>query len=83
MPRAILMAVPLIIACYLFANISFFAVLQLDEMADFKTHQSIDGFVTLFGARAIGVAGQIAFPILIALSAYGALDGEAFVGSFE
>ena len=51
-------------------------------MADFNTTQAVDGFVTVFGAQTMGVFGQIVLPILIALSAFSALDGDAFVGLY-
>ena len=80
MPRALLIAIPIIMLCYILANVAFFAVLEKDQMANFTTNAVVDGFVTVFGADALGTFGQVAFPIMIAASAFGSLDGGAFVG---
>ena len=83
MPRALLIAIPVIMFCYIMANVAFFAVLEKDQMANFTTNAVVDGFVTVFGYDALGYFGQVVFPILIAASAFGSLDGGAFVGLFS
>lgn len=81
MPRALLIAIPTIIVCYILANIAFFAVLQQDEMADYQTKQAVSGFAVVFGNYAMKKFGEVIYSILIAMSAFGALDGGCFVGS--
>ena len=81
MPRALLISVPVIIICYILANIAFFSVLHINEMADFADGEAVPGFATTFGQRTLGLFGQIVFPIMIATSAFSSLDGDAFVGT--
>lgn len=81
MPRAILISIPIIALCYMLANISFFAVLVPEQIVDYEANEAQPGFAVVFGSVAMGKFGQVAYSLLIALSAFGALDGGAFVGS--
>ena len=66
--------------CYVLANIAYVAVLPLDAIADFANQQTVQGFATTFAHKAMGLTGQIIVPVLIAISAFGALNGAAFSG---
>ena len=49
MPRALLIAVPVIILCYVMSNIAFFAVLQTNQMADFADQSAVPGMIASAG----------------------------------
>ena len=55
-------------------------MLPLDQIADFATQQPVAGFATTFAKTSMGTAGQIILPLLIAVSAFGAINGAAFAG---
>ena len=59
---------------------AFFAVLPLSALADFESNEAVSGFATVFGADAMGYFGRVLYPVLIAVCAFGSLDGAAFVG---
>ncbi len=43
--------------------------------------QAVDGFATVFASKAMGTAGQVILPLLVALSAAGAANGGMFAGA--
>ena len=43
MPRALLISVPLLVVCYICANVAFFAVLPVSDMVDFASGQAVAG----------------------------------------
>jgi hypothetical protein len=90
-----MISVPLVMGCYLFANIAYYAVLPLSSIVNFETgevslwstrpvvyHSSkpIEGFATIFAKTSMGTAGQVILPLLVALSAAGAANGSIFAG---
>jgi L-type amino acid transporter 9 len=79
-PRALFISIPIIILCYLLANISFFAVMRTNELVDYEEGVAVSGFATIFGEHAMGIFGSILYPIVISLCAFGSIDGTAFVG---
>jgi amino acid transporter len=81
-PRALFISIPVIIFCYLLANISFFAVMRPGELVDYEKGTAVSGFATIFGQHAMGTFGSIIYPIVIAVCAFGSIDGTAFVGKF-
>ena len=80
LPLAILIAVPLVTVCYVFANVGYFAVLRMDQIADWEAQDAVDGFATVFGQVALGTTGLVVLPLCIALSTFGAANGSAFSG---
>lgn len=80
LPRAIFIAVPLVTACYVIANVGYYAVLRLDQIADFEAGAPVDGFVTVFGKAALGDWGVVLLPLAIAMSTFSAANGSAFSG---
>lgn len=72
LPRVIHTAMPLVILCYVLANVAYFLVLPLP---------SIDGSNTvavLFGARVFGPAGALVIALLVSASCFGALNSSTF-----
>eukprot|EP00039_Didymoeca_costata_P013541 m.208083 g.208083 ORF g.208083 m.208083 type:complete len:523 (+) comp15806_c0_seq28:3090-4658(+) len=80
LPRAVFMGVPLVTFCYVLANLGYFSVLRLTQIADWEKDEAIPGFVTTFGKVAFGDFGTVVFPLCIALSTFGAANGSAFSG---
>lgn len=72
LPRVVHIALPTVIAAYLLANLSYYAVLSKEEL-------SLSSTVTLAMAKkVIGGWGALVFAILIALSCLGALNATIF-----
>lgn len=65
LPRVIYFGIPLVIICYMFANIAYLAVLPA-EVVMHSNAISID-----FGIQVFGKAGGIVFAICVALSCFG------------
>ena len=59
---------------------SYFAVLRVDQIADFEAGSAVDGFVTNFGTAMLGDWGLVLLSICIALSTFSAANGSAFSG---
>lgn len=72
LPRVIHTAMPLVILCYVLANIAYFLVLPL---------HSIDGSNTvavMFGSRVFGSAGALVIALIVSASCFGALNSSTF-----
>lgn len=65
LPLAIMIAVPLVTACYVLANVGYFAVLRMDQIADWANEDAVDGFATVFGQVALGTTGLVILPLCI------------------
>ncbi|KAK2166808.1 hypothetical protein LSH36_35g08111 [Paralvinella palmiformis] len=71
LPRAILIAVPLVTVCYLFMNLSYFTMMSVKELI-----QSPAVAVT-WGNRTLGVMSWL-IPLFVACSTFGAANGTLF-----
>lgn len=72
LPRVVHIALPVVIAAYLLANVSYYAVLSQEEFSNSST-------VTLAMAKKImGNWGALVFAIMIAFSCLGALNATIF-----
>ncbi|KAJ5099176.1 hypothetical protein N7532_006177 [Penicillium argentinense] len=72
LPRVIHTAMPLVILCYLMANVSYFLVLP---------HATIDSSNTIavqFGGKVFGPAGAIILALVVGASCFGALNATTF-----
>ncbi|KAJ6786116.1 hypothetical protein PWT90_02472 [Aphanocladium album] len=72
LPRVIHTAMPLVILCYVLANVAYFLVLPL---------HSIDGSNTvavMFGSRVFGPAGALVIALIVSASCFGALNSSTF-----
>lgn len=75
LPRAILIGLPLVTALYVMANISYYAVLPLDQIVNRAEGHTTNGFVSNFGSQSMGKFGEIFLPICIVISTFGAANG--------
>ncbi|KAL2152429.1 hypothetical protein VTH82DRAFT_5613 [Thermothelomyces myriococcoides] len=75
LPRVIHTAMPLVIASYLLANISYFLVLPLD------TINSTNTVAVMFGAKVFGRAGALILALIVSASCLGALNSSTFTSS--
>lgn len=66
---------PLVIASYLLANISYFLVLPLD------TINSTNTVAVMFGAKVFGRAGALILALIVSASCLGALNSSTFTSS--
>ncbi|KAF9892171.1 hypothetical protein FE257_002577 [Aspergillus nanangensis] len=72
LPRVIHTAMPMVILCYLLANVSYFLVLP---------HSTIEASNTIaieFGEKVFGTAGALVFALIISASCFGALNATVF-----
>ena len=81
LPRALSIAVPIVTAAYIMANVGYFAVMNLNELVDQDKGAPVEGFATNFGRATMGDVGVILLPLCIAASTFGAANGSAFTGS--
>ena len=58
-------------------------MLPLDEIADFATGQTVQGFATTFASVTMHMTGQIVLPIFIAISAFGGVTGGLVCSSVD
>ncbi|KAK3085920.1 hypothetical protein FSP39_010643 [Pinctada imbricata] len=73
LPRAIMIGIPLVTICYLFANVSYLTVMSKMELLNSAA------VAATWGDRVLGVAA-IFIPISVALSTFGAANGSCFTG---
>ncbi|GAB1197328.1 amino acid permease-domain-containing protein [Aspergillus pseudonomiae] len=72
LPRVLHTAMPLVILCYILANISYFLVLP---------HSTIEVSNTIavqFGDKVFGKAGALVFALIVSASCFGALNATVF-----
>ena len=72
LPRVLHTAMPLVILCYILANISYFLVLP---------HSTIEASNTIavqFGDKVFGKAGALVFALIVSASCFGALNATIF-----
>ncbi|EPS37577.1 hypothetical protein H072_8712 [Dactylellina haptotyla CBS 200.50] len=72
LPRVIHSAMPLVIVCYLLANISYFFVLPSSVIASSTT------VAVRFGTTVFGSVGGILFALAVSISCVGALNATTF-----
>ncbi|KAL2003488.1 hypothetical protein VTN02DRAFT_3697 [Thermoascus thermophilus] len=72
LPRAIHTAMPLVIVCYLLANISYFLVLP------HSTIESSNTIAVQFGATVFGPIGALVLALVVSASCIGALNATIF-----
>ncbi|KAM3507386.1 hypothetical protein MY11210_007167 [Beauveria gryllotalpidicola] len=72
LPRVIHTAMPLVILCYVLANIAYFLVLPLPAINGSNT------VAVLFGSRVFGPAGALVIAIIVSFSCFGALNSSTF-----
>ncbi|KAI1084154.1 amino acid permease-domain-containing protein [Whalleya microplaca] len=75
LPRVIHTAMPLVIICYLLANISYFLVLPL------KALNSTNTVAVLFGNKIFGPIGSLVFALIVSASCFGSLNSSTFTSS--
>ncbi|KAJ5397309.1 hypothetical protein N7509_005422 [Penicillium cosmopolitanum] len=72
LPRVIHTAMPLVILCYLMANVAYFLVLP---------HDTIEGSNTVavqFGGKVFGPVGAVVLALVVGASCFGALNATTF-----
>ncbi|KFY35835.1 hypothetical protein V494_05560 [Pseudogymnoascus sp. VKM F-4513 (FW-928)] len=74
LPRVIHTAMPMVIVCYLLANVAYFFVLPLDAI------KSTNTVAVLFGAKVFGTVGSLVLSLIVSASCLGALNATAFTG---
>ncbi|KAK6529477.1 hypothetical protein TWF281_008650 [Arthrobotrys megalospora] len=72
LPRVIHSAMPLVISCYLLANVSYFFVLPSSVIASSTT------VAVRFGTTVFGSVGGILFALAVSISCVGALNATTF-----
>ncbi|KAI5867255.1 amino acid permease-domain-containing protein [Durotheca rogersii] len=75
LPRVIHTAMPLVIVCYLLANVSYFLVLPLDAL------NSTNTVAVMFGGQVFGPIGALIFALIVSASCFGALNSTTFTSS--
>ncbi|KAK9350950.1 amino acid permease-domain-containing protein [Lipomyces doorenjongii] len=75
LPLVIHLAMPIVIICYMAANLAYYEVLQSSELAKSST------IALAFGERVFGRVGAIVFTVCVALSCFGALNAIAFTSA--
>ncbi|CAK7243644.1 MAG: hypothetical protein STHCBS139747_005170 [Sporothrix thermara] len=75
LPRVIHTAMPLVIVCYVLANVAYFLVLSLDAI------NSTNTVAVVFGAKVFGPAGSLVFALIVSASCFGALNSSTFTSS--
>ncbi|KAL5466759.1 hypothetical protein EMCRGX_G030908 [Ephydatia muelleri] len=68
LPRAVMIGIPVVVVCYLLVNMSFFVVLSHQEIT------SAEAVALTWGSQALGTAGLVVMPIVIATSTFGAAN---------
>ncbi|KAL1963154.1 hypothetical protein VTN77DRAFT_8587 [Rasamsonia byssochlamydoides] len=72
LPRVIHTAMPLVIICYLLANVSYFFVLPLSTIDKSNT------VAVQFGAKVFGPVGALILALVVSASCFGALNATIF-----
>ncbi|OAA72569.1 amino acid transporter [Cordyceps fumosorosea ARSEF 2679] len=72
LPRVIHTAMPLVILCYVLANVAYFLVLPLPAINSSNT------VAVLFGSRVFGPAGALVIALIVSCSCFGALNSSTF-----
>ena len=75
LPRVIHSAMPLVIVCYILANVSYFLVLPL------ATINSSNTVAVKFGSKVFGPAGALVFALIVSASCFGSLNSSTFTSS--
>ncbi|KOS19586.1 Y+L amino acid transporter 2 [Escovopsis weberi] len=75
LPRVIHTAMPLVILCYVLANIAYFFVLPTAVI------NSTNTVAVMFGAQVFGPAGSLVFALIVSASCFGALNSSTFTSS--
>ncbi|KAF5530393.1 large neutral amino acid transporter [Fusarium mexicanum] len=75
LPRVIHTAMPLVILCYVLANIAYFLVLPLESMDGSNT------VAVMFGNRVFGSVGSLILALIVSASCFGALNSSTFTSS--
>ncbi|CDH54277.1 l-methionine transporter [Lichtheimia corymbifera JMRC:FSU:9682] len=75
LPRVIVIGIPVVIVCYLLANIAYLAVLR-PEVVMHTNSVAMD-----FGKKLFGAAGGILLAVFVALSCFGTANATVFTGS--
>ncbi|XP_021352770.1 b(0,+)-type amino acid transporter 1-like isoform X1 [Mizuhopecten yessoensis] len=73
LPRAIMIAIPLVTVCYFFTNISYLTVMTTKELL------ASAAVATTWGERVLGGFAML-IPISVAFSTFGAANGSCFTG---
>ncbi|ORY01104.1 amino acid transporter, partial [Basidiobolus meristosporus CBS 931.73] len=77
LPRATTLGVGLVSVLYILANIAFFAVVPMSLVLESKEILAAEFTYILFG----DVAGRVILPSLIAISMFGSLSAQIYVGA--
>ncbi|KHJ31195.1 putative asc-type amino acid transporter 1 [Erysiphe necator] len=72
LPKVIHTAMPLVILCYVLANISYFFVLPIDIL------NSTDTVAVAFGSSVFGPVGSLVLALVVSASCFGALNASTF-----
>ncbi|KAJ3500343.1 hypothetical protein NM208_g17165 [Fusarium decemcellulare] len=75
LPRVIHTAMPLVILCYVLANIAYFLVLPLESMDGANT------VAVMFGSQVFGPVGSLILALIVSASCFGALNSSTFTSS--
>ncbi|XXH00552.1 hypothetical protein Hte_006900 [Hypoxylon texense] len=75
LPRVIHTAMPLVIICYLLANVAYFLVLPQ------ATLNSTNTVAVMFGSKIFGPIGALIFALIVSASCFGALNSSTFTSS--
>ncbi|KAL8400592.1 hypothetical protein RB594_000842 [Gaeumannomyces avenae] len=75
LPRVIHTAMPMVIICYVLANVSYFFVLPL------ATINSSNTVAVMFGAKVFGPIGSLVLALIVSASCFGALNSSTFTSS--
>ncbi|KAF4984942.1 hypothetical protein FDECE_16950 [Fusarium decemcellulare] len=75
LPRVIHTAMPLVILCYVLANIAYFLVLPLESMDGANT------VAVMFGSQVFGPIGSLILALIVSASCFGALNSSTFTSS--
>ncbi|RSM15285.1 hypothetical protein CEP52_000856 [Fusarium oligoseptatum] len=75
LPRVIHTAMPLVILCYVLANMAYFLVLPLESMDGANT------VAVMFGSQVFGSVGALILALIVSASCFGALNSSTFTSS--
>ncbi|CAO3700381.1 unnamed protein product [Rhizopus stolonifer] len=75
LPRVIIFGIPVVIVCYMLANVAYLAALKPEVVIHTNT-VSMD-----FGKKIFGPAGGILFAVCVALSCFGSANASVFTGA--
>lgn len=75
LPRVIHTAMPLVILCYVLANLAYFLVLPLSATSSSNT------IAVLFGSKVFGPIGSLFLALIVSASCFGSLNSSTFTSS--